>query len=713
MNGAKEDAVKNTNLQKGYRFGDFCLSLSTETLFYKEEEIRLEPQVFAVLKYLCENNDHYTSIQELHENVWQNRVVTDAAVRRSLTKLRNILSKNANGRHFIKSIHKRGYILDEEVRIVSDIKSPRRRNELRNSGGGMFSEIKNKVLTSPVFVVAFLFVISVAAAFWIYERPVTEIVSSDTSIINYPGEKSDVVLSTDERYLAFAGKAFSYLGHQLFVKDMQTSNIKQLTFNEKNIVKVDFAHDQQHLLYIDMTPGQSKLKKVPLNMRSASHIPETLVDDFYIISDFVVMPKGTGIVFNGMKERTDTSDTFFFDAVTKEITYFLSAIEGENYDYKVALSKQGDYLAVTTSLNNSEEQLITVYDTSTKKVVNRFYHDKFLFDIGWLHDDAILILDQDNFSVIDTNTAAKEVLKTNPRKQMRSFYITGNTDQIIALRDMDEGSYFLELQNNPFDLTNNKVMEPSDETLQRVFFYDRQNTKLYVRHMDGISRLTLKKEGASEEEEILKVASSLDVLDVAHVNKKILLNMDERKVIFDVDSNTLNYLDVNKFASLNNIKFTLDSNFVLYGLKEKQQWNIHKYDISSGRSDFLIDGFKSAQEYSSGYVLQNEAGEFFLSDFEFNVIEQIENAAVEDFDSAWITRNDSLFWSEFNGNTVSFTSIDLSSNKKQINQLDGTHFNLNFDVDYLGQKVLLNRKKYPTTKVSQFRISRSINASIQ
>ena len=70
-----------------------------------------------VLSYLIEQQPRIVSLEELHNNVWENQIVTDTAVRRVISKLRVTLNDNdTKNPTYIKSVMKRGYQLIAEVK---------------------------------------------------------------------------------------------------------------------------------------------------------------------------------------------------------------------------------------------------------------------------------------------------------------------------------------------------------------------------------------------------------------------------------------------------------------------------------------------------------------------------------------------------------------------------------------------------------------------
>lgn len=96
-----------------YSFEGFTLDLTRGCLLHGQEEIKLRPKSFEVLKYLVENNRRLVSKDELIHAVWVDTAVTDGSLVQCLKDIRHALSDESQ--QIIKTVHGRGYIFDREV----------------------------------------------------------------------------------------------------------------------------------------------------------------------------------------------------------------------------------------------------------------------------------------------------------------------------------------------------------------------------------------------------------------------------------------------------------------------------------------------------------------------------------------------------------------------------------------------------------------------
>jgi len=112
-----------------YCFGNFELDLATGELREDGEAKAVQPQVFALIAFLVENRDRLVSREEIFENVWDGRVVTDSALTSRIKFARQALGDDGRTQRFIKTLHGKGlrFVAPVQVRrepAVRDLTEP-------------------------------------------------------------------------------------------------------------------------------------------------------------------------------------------------------------------------------------------------------------------------------------------------------------------------------------------------------------------------------------------------------------------------------------------------------------------------------------------------------------------------------------------------------------------------------------------------------------
>jgi DNA-binding winged helix-turn-helix (wHTH) protein len=99
------------SLNSKFVIGRFIYCTQERFLYLEGEPAHIEPKMAELLDYLLLHRERYVPLQELHDEVWVGRIVTDTAVRRVISRLRALIEDDPSKPEIIKSLPKRGYRL--------------------------------------------------------------------------------------------------------------------------------------------------------------------------------------------------------------------------------------------------------------------------------------------------------------------------------------------------------------------------------------------------------------------------------------------------------------------------------------------------------------------------------------------------------------------------------------------------------------------------
>ncbi len=104
-----------------FQFNQISLDTAQYRLCLSGNPISIEPQVFDLLVYLIENRDRVVTREELLENLWKGKVVTDSALGVRLKGARQAVGDSGAKQSVIKTFHGRGYQFIAAVLESSEI----------------------------------------------------------------------------------------------------------------------------------------------------------------------------------------------------------------------------------------------------------------------------------------------------------------------------------------------------------------------------------------------------------------------------------------------------------------------------------------------------------------------------------------------------------------------------------------------------------------
>src|SRR5512134_1716812 len=98
-----------------YRFGGLELDTDAFELRSAGRAVEIEPQVFDLLAYLLAHRSRMASKEELLDEVWRSRFVSESALTTRIKQARQALGDDGRQQRMIKTVHGRGY------RFVTDV----------------------------------------------------------------------------------------------------------------------------------------------------------------------------------------------------------------------------------------------------------------------------------------------------------------------------------------------------------------------------------------------------------------------------------------------------------------------------------------------------------------------------------------------------------------------------------------------------------------
>jgi TolB-like protein/Tfp pilus assembly protein PilF len=99
-----------------FAFGDYLLDVGRRELRRAGERIALEPQVFDLLVYLIRNRDHVVSKDDLMENIWGGRIVSESSLTTRINSARTAVGDSGAAQQIIRTIPRKGVRFVAEVR---------------------------------------------------------------------------------------------------------------------------------------------------------------------------------------------------------------------------------------------------------------------------------------------------------------------------------------------------------------------------------------------------------------------------------------------------------------------------------------------------------------------------------------------------------------------------------------------------------------------
>ncbi|MFP5247779.1 MAG: winged helix-turn-helix domain-containing protein, partial [Thermoanaerobaculia bacterium] len=117
-----QDRGENPSL---LRFADYELDSDRHLLTRRGRELRAEPKVLSVLSYLVRHRDRVVPKEELLDELWEERYVSESALTRVIRDLRRLLEDSSTEPRFIRTIYGKGFLFVAEVESAEIVEKTR------------------------------------------------------------------------------------------------------------------------------------------------------------------------------------------------------------------------------------------------------------------------------------------------------------------------------------------------------------------------------------------------------------------------------------------------------------------------------------------------------------------------------------------------------------------------------------------------------------
>jgi len=236
------------------------------------ETVAVEPQVFSLLIYLIENKERVISKDELIENIWEGRFVSESAISSRIKSARKTLNDDGKTQRLIKTVHGVGFrfvgelkesdeivaasLLEPESGTIDVDQNPQRRAEDKNSLNASEKPVENsKRLVLPIAAL-----ILVIAIIYLVFKPSNDFAPSESRIAILPIDNATQDALHDWTSLGLMSYVSHYLSKGANVKTVSPqstmaiagegvlTNADTLSVSEDVLVKLRNSQGASHVV---------------------------------------------------------------------------------------------------------------------------------------------------------------------------------------------------------------------------------------------------------------------------------------------------------------------------------------------------------------------------------------------------------------------------------------------------------------------------------
>lgn len=619
-----------TNLPPLLKLDDLTLDTVQQVLRRGDEQISLEPRIFDVLCYLLVHRERFVSLQELHEQVWSGRVVSDTAVRRTISKLRLALADtDTNEPRYIKSLMKRGYQLIcsvETIAVDSDaaeqveavfLNKPTVANaDNATKSLNVLAPDKQRYLL--LLLLSFVVVVLIAITFLGFNN--TTLISQPDSIASQsaeritfsPGQKVDLAISSNGQVIVFTGNDGFYDAWRLFFYDRESGQTTLIpTAGGNSISSVSFIEQDQRIAYVDSTFGNSAIYALDINANKAA---ELLLDNFFAIGSLLYHPSSNSLIFGGTKQQGDNGHFYRLDLANGSYEQITFSSQAHVMDLAGSLSPDQLKLLIIRYQLGNHQPVLQIYRLADRELLIEYELAFLVQQSHWLDDEQVLLLTRDgSLEHITLNSGVTKPWLLNVEQPLRRFVLHQNDIYGISRGAIER--HFVEA-----DWPDRKNMKlfPSAQTISAHYQKDGSNLWI-IQSKQGGFNLSSYDPIQFKERFVFKQQTPFEYIDQHPDGDLLLLKSDNRLWLHNTLDNSRLAISMHG-QIVERGYFSQSGKEIIFTVSKGGGWLSYRYILNSGMMVQFNRGYRVMYPWGDYFLAITAAGEISLLNSDFQQI---------------------------------------------------------------------------------------------
>lgn len=675
----KHNIQKATKDEPQLNIGEWLLDCPSATLRSGEKELKLEPLPFEFLCYLIKHPGQVISREELLKSVWDNRVVSDDAIRRVVKKLREALGDDAKSPRYIKTIPLKGYSL---IAPISPVKPPA---DIHKQASSNKRRLGLATLVTMVLIV-------IAIALPKGEPQATDVTSPQvTPLTHLSGSELNGSYNARLNTLMFSFRNNNNEPFQLYTKDLNNQQVKRLTWDGaayyNGILSPDghklayYRQDQQGydswLADYDPRQGMSNAQNL-----SKTEFPSNLI---------AWSNDSQSLYFNSDPEDESTAAIFRLslgDRQWQQLTF--PNLQGYG-DFKAKESPDGRFLAVLRNVVDRRYALL-ILDLKTRDLLVEQPLPFFPSELVWQTSSQQLAIssfkgDFYYYSMLTDSLTEQPGSKPGLNDVFftcgeRCFYMRQHKMNYMDIKEIP----------NPFSKQKNiaTVHIESDKAEFNPIYNHQGDTLFFTSKDDSEGRLIRQKVG--QPKEIIHRFNPRHVLAFLSMNAQgthLAGKLEDRNFIFDLSSNEFKFITT-AMESVGYPSWEPEGEAVVFSRIEKSRPVLLMYDATTDRLTRLDTGIQFQRKLADGrHFIVDEKKDLYqqMPDNSRRFIVKLPYVRPD----YWTIHNNHLYFSQLKGQDSYLTRQELDSGEQQQHLMAKSSYRLDFNIHPEGHKLLITQ----------------------
>ncbi len=597
--------------------GKFNVDVPGRRIFTNEGELPVEPKVIDVLCYLMQYPDRFVSLQELHAEVWSGRVVTDTAVRRTISKLRLLLEDtDPDTPRYIRSQMKRGYQFIYPAAAVTDDVALPDSSQYLSPPTQPDVPLQPKLKRFRIWPLAtVLLLVMLTVLYTLLPDDKKQLMVTHQPVVEIAGEKRLLSVSADGRFHTFSGSLGNTGLWQPYLYDFKLGQLQRIPVSEHAVYHLVAMANNNTLAISSFEDGKAKLYlygvtdlKTPVRTLELNELSDI---------GQAVPYKDQFVLLNGRRKGEHNGLYYLLDTETAALTQFTYSSVPGSVDFGAVLSPDKHHLAL---IRSDASHSVQIYRVADKKLIAQesFAKGAVVADelnLMWLNAEELLINFADKHKKLNIQSGVMTALPWHER-------FTGFG------RDA-AGNYFgllLKPQNRDFF----QVQLADLTTVQRYFSFNAQALNLSYGRTPGQLWLVEQAKSAYQlfrffpqtGEKKLSLEQAQPFVVLAETPDYLLLLQQYQLKLLDLHSSELKNISFEN-QQVHYATPVLNGEQIIFSEQIGDEWLVNIYNRKSNSQSRVLKGYRLLLPWRNQYVASDATGKFYLLDAHYQPIKTL------------------------------------------------------------------------------------------
>ncbi len=728
-------------------FGPFTFFPTQDRLIHRdkstesEHDVRLEPQISQLLHLLIQHQGNILSREAIMTAIWQNRHVSDDALRAVVKKLRAALNDNARAPQYIKTLPMKGYVFIATVTLGSSEPSLVEPNgDAQSETDDSTNATQAKTTTAAIvtqhaasvspsvrlpiktLLLALLLIIALLASLnWLSSEAIRQVISTPETVntdaelsqpdieqlTDMPGSEVNPDYNPHFQLLVFSHRTDSTAPLQLYFKHLRTGRIQRVTWDDYHYTNPLWSADGRRLLFSRSRQQLSSIEHLISEFDPQQGITQTQIIPITITAGRYVL--GWGADNQTIYLKRDGSSPMNkgieqLNLTTQALTRITAPDVAGPGDFFARTSPSGELLAILRAVNRTRTELL-VLNLQDGRLITHQVMPAGVARLAWQADSQRIVTSGFNGNMYDVAVASGQItpvqlahsnvnhvfydcrhLAAKPNCFLLRQH-NGNYLDILerpnplapATSPMRPGTVSNIMAGDHLSLAGADDFPVYNQTADTLYFVSRQNKQQHL--------YRYRPPHQPEAIFTLNPAQTVHSLQLSPDESKATAMIDKRVAVIDISAQTQVFLTSDVEQANNPVWSTQQPDTVIYSLKQGDKSALFSHVAGESRQR-LHDSFIAIRQSQTHHIALDSS--LTLWQLKPSGWQQLTttgstgNPTAIKIPSAnpnrWQLAGNAVYYVRRQHRTAVAGRIDIISGEIEEKALENNRFRLNFDI---------------------------------